>query len=527
VLALVVVAVVLSWTLEPPLQNGLLKAAPASTSHSSTRGPGLLEGEQSRRPSADSESAPALANSPTAEASTVEFRVVDQDSGRPLSDALAAESIGGMRAVLEVSPHQIPRPDAIRENPERADAQGHIKLRVAKSEWTGYVRSPGYAWTKVSLPVPSAGHVVALECGGALKLAVRDWRRLYEPAVWVRYSDGQSVLLPPPTMDGTLYVDGVRCGDHHVELRRGQRLTGSVVYARQRVSIQSGSTTEVLITVPDLGKEAPEVQKLRGQLVIEAGWPSGYSDRVLMRLEGAGDDNAQAAETLVFKNVVVDVPIPFETSTPLPVGRYRVSIRPFGYESVHVFGASRAGPELRVSGGVLVRVRLIGLETAKLSSARVSWRHVHGEGEDKGGGLQRASFEADTGTFNFRAPPGRVRVRVSGDGIRQVDDGYLRVGQERDQTNEIEVVLAGILLVNVHAGAEIVFAEVDARLLPGELGPSARTSDGVAAFRDLPAGRYRVLVSVPAGYKDPDPREVTVRDGETVRLDVNVERGKK
>jgi len=362
---------------------------------------------------------------------------------------------------------------------------------------------------------------VELDLGGALHLTVRSWLSLVDPTIVVCYADGQEVSLRPARDDGTLHVEGLRCGSHLLEIRRGPKWLRGLTYASEKFSVQSGRTTSLVIQ-PSLA-ELRENVDLCGTLLIEGRWPDAYSRLVFINVRGYDEGTRGVVASIGLRDVPNGVPVAFTSNSVQPSGLYHVRVMPYGYQGTVRFDG-RSKPQIHISDAAVLAIQVESTDGREIGGARVLWRTIPRDGSDRGGSLQRAEFDQTRRAFLLRVPPGRIKVHVSASGYRQVGHRLFDITAGEDQDRVIKMARAATLIVRVRQGEQPIGAEIEPCRAPRDVGPTRETSrEGVATFRDLPAGDYTIYARVPVGYVEPKPRRLSLREGETVRVEFSVQ----
>jgi hypothetical protein len=259
---------------------------------------------------------------------------------------------------------------------------------------------------------------------------------------------------------------------------------------------------------------------MRGTLTIEGSWPAEKLRRVIVRFDGIEPTNVDGSARIVLHDVQYGRPTSFAAGT-MPIGMYRVTVVPFGYQD-HVRLTDSAGVDVVIGDAMPITVQLAGDEGEVIQAAELLWRQVQGPGVRVGGGrMESASYLPMDQSFKLDAPAGFIRLLVRSEGFRQCGRNVIEV--EPGGTYTIRMSRAGILVVRVHAGKDPVDSGIEARM-KGE--PSGRTRwphEGLTKFSDLEPGSYDIyLDEVPDGYADPGGKKVEVRAGETVELDIKL-----
>jgi hypothetical protein len=447
-------------------------------------------------------------------------QVIDRESRRPIDAAQAYSTTETSDPGFEYFAHVIPDPKRLVNPPTLAASDGRLVLRSSVPVWRGYVKAPGYAWARIARRMGPLSHVIALERGGTLRLTIRSWGELGDPSLVVRYADGQSVVLPSPRDDGTLVVEGMRCGQHTLHVLRGPKWGAGERYATVPFTIGCADTTDLIVAPEVPGARA--LVKLRGALIVDGEWPAEFLRFVHISLRGSDPTNIDVRKDAYVRHAQRGHPTSFEVAGLHPAGLYRVTVMPFAHEATVRFGEGISEPEIRIGDGRPVGIRLEGVGEADVSSAVVLWRRVVDVNNDRGGGLERAGYDASQRAFVLHAPVGTVAVRVAMPGFRQTDGQYLEIELGSTQFH-VKMARAATLVVEVRCGSELVDAEIEPCRVPEEVGPTKDTDgEGQAVFADLSGGEYVIVARVPEGYIEPEPIRRTLREGEIVRVRFDV-----
>jgi hypothetical protein len=460
-------------------------------------------------------SARELREAPPEEDTTVAMRIVERATGVPVADAIAypagRENRGSQSSIY--FPHGLPTDLEALGSPLKSDATGRVVLHTSDGSWHGYVWAAGYAWREVALNPGTASIVIELEPGGGLSLTVRNWPLLQHASVVVRYGDGQVVKLPTLSPRGDLLVHGLRCGENTLIIRRDSKWATGVQYASVPFSLAQRSIAEIVVD-PDLAR-VPELCKLHGVLVIDESWSEEREQPVTLTLQGRDSTNSDISESLLLEDVSFGVPLPFGTERPVPPGLYHVEIAPFGYQADIRFDGTTLPVPIHVSGRTAVCIRLDVMGGRTIRNAVLKWRRVRDAGFDAGGTVESVPYQAESQSFTFSCPPGRLKIWVDAPGFRLRDGKYTDISVESGvtRTHVLTIEPAGVLAVEVKCGGAPVDADVMVCPLPQEVGPSVLTRQGVAHFSDLAAGKYLIVATVPDEYFEPNPRRVEVQVG--------------
>jgi hypothetical protein len=449
--------------------------------------------------------------------------VVHDGSGNPISGARVYEHRGSHDWESFETPHQIPGPRTIAQEPLRTDSSGCFRLGRGFGVKQFYIVADGCAWTSAAIPFAMGGEVrVRLVAGGGVRLRIPQWRELEQPLLWA-HCDHRSLHLrvrPPNEVGGGL-VHGLPVGNYVFEIRRGGWWEDSHVYGRATVEVVAGVVVPLTIEVNPgqaLGKAV-----VTGTLTV----PRGWTDRpAWVTFEGLETENAEINETVHFRGWQDRETLPFRTD-PIPAGRYLVEAASLGWGQKIEVPIGGGHFDLSLPPPLDLHVRVIDDTTGHdIPTAQLNWNAVH----ERLGGWATYSVPRDhaTGVFKLQVPPAVLALSAEADGY--IDRG-LKVGVEAGKLCEAVIRLqrAAVLTVRLRLDGESfsgdgVAVEVERSWAGGSYCSARGFDNGEARFADLAPGTWTVDVSESPILEEVEPLRIELKAGETKQIVIDLRR---
>jgi len=337
----------------------------------------------------------------------------------------------------------------------------------------------------------------------------------------MRKLPGRTVLEAPAQLREPAQFDGLGAGSYSLSVEIGKSWDSPLVLGQTDVLLEVGRTREVTlrVTSPQERRRVP----VSGTLFLPPEWGR---TRLSLDIDPIDIEGKTAADER-------DI----ELSSMQPVGgaeglfRWDAGLLVPGWYEVTCYGLDcqwsfdtgpdgRSDVQIVVGAPADVQVLVLDEDTGNpLSDLEVRWNGRRPE-RVNGGSLESASWNATTGTHDFRAPAGGVELSISGLEYRVVGDGDFEVDPGPNRLTLRVRHTCGFVLTFKVKGALIPVEEdvtwnVKAKAVDGSGWTSGRgdAKDYGIRLTVSEPGQYEVKVPTPTGFQPIPPLLIDVPVG--------------
>jgi hypothetical protein len=435
-----------------------------------------------------------------------------------------------------------------------------------------FARSPGYAWKNFSFAVREGGsQAVKLSRGGSLHVVLSGFDKRTPSVLRLRKAasdevkkehdvaieevmasdlpeDAKENLLASmrhrgwehvPTADFPLRKDGlVRAeallpGTYLVSAEAGDWFENPLEMGRVEAGVAVDRTTTVALHIEPLPVTA--LVPLKGTIRMPAVWEI---DSFILTIKLLDTPVTEADQYQVLgsdefaKETVDDGQLYRFDAGEVQPGRYSIEIKPPRHAtSVTVGSGSRDEVHLVVPPPGIVSVRVVDEETAQDAPVEsIYW--LPKRPDASGGAFETVKRSEETGLFEFKAPVGRIAVKIMSAAYR-AKESRGNVLDVRPGVNRctVEVTRTCGILITVKDGERVIPWDSDWDVFPRAVDPGG--TRGFLSFRCVKdsmrisvgaPGRYRFEFPEIDGYRPVDTQDVLVRRGEFVEHIIRLQR---
>lgn len=474
------------------------------------------------------------------------IRVIDAVTKQELS-GLEIRAADGWRANPSwTHPGDDPRAEIVLSN-----ATSPVELPERKYLTPYWIHAPGHAWARVDfdhrrggertielLPEPAAVDVTLVPAnvpdGARVRLyptlgadgAIESGEAGMRWAAPEHWEDWQALSGGATPREGRAriedlqpgrYVAAVETGTYEETLRLGEA----------PIEVRAGETAFVTVTVDAALANVPRTHLVL-TIVLPEALEAGDCTLILRRIGGGEREIAQPLSHLSYPQGR-DRERTWDGL--VRTGDYLVELQGVQLRArIHAPGPGETRATIEIPPLVDVAVEVVdALSGASVAPERLQWTGAEVEGAP-GRSLMPIARDPKSGAFHFRAPRGEAEVFCVAAGYEEAQTKLALAGETARCRFELKRA-TGIHVRMLENGASLPVGfdylsslrvtRVDGA--PSETGGSTSTDSEVTRLVTGP-GRYRVEFPPLAGFRAIGAREVDVRSGEVVELDVAVER---
>jgi hypothetical protein len=339
---------------------------------------------------------------------------------------------------------------------------------------------------------------------------------------------GEVKVEVSPAKDGPTRITDLLPGKCIVSAEMGKSFRNPVVLAQQQVEISAGETTRVSLSLADpprSEKPAP----LAGTLYLPPDWSDLEPDLWFEILERPDlEESVRPRARFSSMQPVEGTPGLYRWSAgKVPPGKYVATIHAVEMQfPVDVPPEGNEEVRLEIGEPADVSVHLVDESGADAEVKSVHWYGERAPGKT-GGGLESATYDPATRTYQFRAPAGRVVIHIWDRRFRFINETIDLDPGPNEHTIHLERS-CGIILSLRDGDAKVKWPEYrypSVESLGAEGAEAGSGDDPSGYYMAVSApGRYRVKVPEVDGYEPVPAFEIDVAKGEFVTRNVALQR---